>query len=202
VEEDDKGCWSSSNMGHREYHEHQCQFRFVGWRAWREWQPCVDCAQGKDGAGENGSPSRIVINIVNAREWGTWKCAGSCSAPGVFLSAVVVGGGEEKDSGAQGLESKESQPDDGADETGHRLEGKRQDEFLTEQDHMMLLPRLSLCDHSTRVLNFYSRLAINISCGSQSLFPSTFAVSFSSCDDGGFPESISPRGCDRRRTFR
>jgi hypothetical protein len=26
VEEDDKGCWSSSNMGPQEHHENECQF--------------------------------------------------------------------------------------------------------------------------------------------------------------------------------
>jgi len=46
-------CWSSSNMGRREYHENQC--------AWIVCGPA-----GKDGASENGWHSRVAINIVNA----------------------------------------------------------------------------------------------------------------------------------------
>jgi hypothetical protein len=39
---------------------------------------CMDCVRaGKHGAGENGRPSRVAINIVNARE--DMEMRGSCS---------------------------------------------------------------------------------------------------------------------------
>jgi hypothetical protein len=58
----------------------------------------VDCVQGKDGTGENGCPSRVVINIINTRE--VWKVEHGNARELLNVAGLSSSGGGE-DSCAQ-----------------------------------------------------------------------------------------------------